>query len=160
MDSFKLPVIFFFSRRDKKKNTKVFIKRLGSLFGVFLTIIAFLLIGAHFATLSINSYKGDSSRFTQATIDNNFEAQYNTANMSDPSNSYKFDSKIKVLTWGDIAQQDLYDVYNEAKVPSSGINITKLERYVVPLLTVRDKNEGPESRKVAFFQDCKNFNRS
>ena len=62
--------------------------------------------------------------------------------MSDPNNRYNFDSKIKILTWGDIAQEDLYDVYNEPKLPSSGINITKLERFVVPVLTIRDKTHG------------------
>ena len=62
--------------------------------------------------------------------------------MSDPNNRYNFDSKIKILTWGDIAQEDLYDVYNEPKLPRSGINITKLERFVLPVLTIRDRIHG------------------
>ena len=57
--------------------------------------------------------------------------------MSDPTNAYNFDSKIVILTWDDIAKEDLYDVYNTPKVPDSGINITKLERYVKPVLSIR-----------------------
>ena len=103
----------------------------------------------------MDALRGDSSRFTQATIDNNFEAEYNTANMSDPRQRYNFDAKIKILTWADVAQEDLYDVYNEPKEPSSGISIAKLERFVVPVLTVRDRSQGAKDRRrVAFFTDC------
>lgn len=78
--------------------------------------------------------------------------------MSDPLNAYRFDSKIKILTWDDIAKEDLYDVYNEVKTPSSGISIEKLERFVVPVLSVRETNFGDNERhQIAYFKSCDNI---
>ena len=75
--------------------------------------------------------------------------------MTDPLNAYRFDSKIKILTWNDIAKDDLYDVYNEFKTPSSGINIKKLERFVVPTLSIREtSNSLNERHQVAYFKAC------
>ena len=63
---------------------------------------------------------------------NDFGNDFEIANMSDPINDYNFKGKINIITWEDIDRNDLYDIYNVPKKPLSGINIAKLERYVVP----------------------------
>lgn len=117
MDAFRLPVIFFFNRRNKKKNRKVYIKYFGSMFGFILTVLGIIVVISYFLHLMVNSLIGESNTFTQFTIANDFQSQYREANMSDPTNDYDFKGKINILTWEDIQKKDLYDIYNEPKIP-------------------------------------------
>jgi hypothetical protein len=155
VDAFRLPVIFFFNRRNKKKNRKVYMKYFGSMFGFILTITGIVIVLSYFAFLLFNSLHGESNTFTQITIANDFGNEYKEANMSDPTNNYTFTGKINIVTWEDIAPSELYDIYNLLQDPKSGINITKLERYVVPMLAVKyNPVHGENKRQLAFFNNC------
>ena len=75
-DAFRLPVIFFFNRRNKKKNRKVYVKYFGSMFGFLLTLIGLVVVISYFVHLFINSLLGASNTFTQFTIANDFGDRY------------------------------------------------------------------------------------
>jgi hypothetical protein len=87
-------------------------KYFGSMFGFMLTIIGLVICGSYLIHLLVDSLMGESNTFTQFTMANNFGDNYEIANMSDPINDYNFKGKINIITWPEIQQKDLYDIYN------------------------------------------------
>ena len=63
------------------------------------------------------------------------------------TNNYNFDGKMQIKTWKNIKQEELEDIYIKYKDPLSGINMDKLKRYVVPILSVNyNLGQGSEKR--------------
>ena len=70
-------------------------------------------------------------------MNNNLNGIYGKANMSDPLNNYNFNARIEILTWEDIEYSELLDIYKIKQDPESGIDMSKLRKYVVPILSVK-----------------------
>ena len=106
------------------------------MFGFLLTLFGILIIGVYFLTNAYRALKGESTTFTQTTINNNLNGDYTIANISNPDNDYNFEANIHIHTWEGIDPADLIDIYQVTRTPSSGINMQKLERYVLPVLSI------------------------
>ena len=74
MDMFKLPVIFYFNRRNRKKNNRKQQTRMfGSIYGFTLTLIIGIIMTV-FASFLINeSYSGESNTYGYKVKDNDFK---------------------------------------------------------------------------------------
>ena len=93
------------------------------MFGFCLTLFGILIIGIYFLTLAYSAYQGESTTFTQTTINNNLDGEYTIANMSNPDNDYIFEARINIHTWQGIDPADLIDIYEVTRTPNSGINM-------------------------------------
>jgi hypothetical protein len=98
--------------------------------------MALFIILINAITKLYSAFQGESTEFSQVTINNDLYGEHTLANMSDPDNDYRFDATIQIHTWEGIDKKDLIDIYRVPLETSSGIDLQKLERYVLPILSV------------------------
>jgi len=76
-DAFKLPVTFFFNRRNKKSDKKVFARQLGSIYGFTLTVMLICFIGVYFLHLFFEGIvHGRLNSYNSYSLDNDFRGFY------------------------------------------------------------------------------------
>jgi hypothetical protein len=72
-DAFKQPVNFFFNRRNRKLDKKVFSRQLGSIFGFALTCFLVGLMAIFFIHLFVEGiWHGRMNNYNSYKLDNNY----------------------------------------------------------------------------------------